>query len=155
MRTSLRGSPILAILTLSLSMVVGTVAAAAEPLLVTVDGFCVCHAPMFIGMAKGIFAKHGVDVRLTFPSTGFESLKDAAGGTAHIAAAAPAVVAQIRAQGAQLTGIFMAFGDATGRVPTDSYLAVVSRKSRGVREDHLEDLKGKTIGVPRGTIAHQ
>jgi len=47
---------------------------------------------MFVGQAKGIFTK----------------------GTAHVAAAAPAVVAQIRAQGAPHTRIFTAFGDATG-----------------------------------------
>jgi sulfonate transport system substrate-binding protein len=133
----------------------GNALAQGTALVVTVDGFCICHAPMFVGDAKGIFRKHGVDVRMTFPATGFVSLKDVGTGAAHVAAAAPAVVAQVRAAGTLLTGIFMAFGDATGKLPTDEYLAVVGRKASGLRGGHLEDLKGKKIGVPRGTIAHQ
>ena len=129
--------------------------AADNALVVTVDGSCICHAPMFVGDAKRIFQKHRVNVRLTFPATGFQSLTAIANGTAHIAAAAPGVVAQVRGKGTPLTGIFMAFGDATGTMATDQYLAIVARKASAIREGHLEDLKGKKVGVPRGTIAHQ
>jgi len=110
---------------------------------------------MFVGIAKGIFEKYGLNIQLTIPASGFEALKQVADGTAHVGAAAPAVIAQTMAQGARLKSIFTAFGDATGKVPTDNYIAVVARGGSGIREGHLEDLHGKKIGAPRGTIAHQ
>jgi len=124
-------------------------------LVVTADGQCICHAPMVVGIAKGIFEKDGLHIQLTYPATGVESLAALGKGAADVAAAAPTVVAQAAAHGIPLKGLFMAFGDATGGVPTDRYLAVIGRKASGLREGHLEDLKGKKIGLPRGTIAHQ
>lgn len=141
---------------LSVLLAVGTATAATmTTLIVTADGPCICHAPMFVGIAKGIFEKYGLNIRLTIPASGFEAVAQVANGTAHVGAAAPAVIAQVMAQGARLKSIFTAFGDATGRVPTDNYIAVVARKESGIREGHLEDVRGKKIGVPRGTIAHQ
>ncbi len=143
---------------LLLSLLLAAETAAAAPittLVVTADGPCVCHAPMFVGIAKGIFAKHGLNIQLTIPATGFEALKQVVDGTAQVGAAAPAVIAQTMAQGARLKSIFTAFGDATGKVATDNYIAVVAGKASGIREGRVEDLSGKKVGVPRGTIAHQ
>jgi NitT/TauT family transport system substrate-binding protein len=128
---------------------------AADVLTATVDGFCICHAPMFVADDLAIFKKHGVEVKLAFPATGFEALAAVGNGSAQIAAAAPGVVAQTIERGTPLTAIFMAFGDATGKVPTDNFMAVVTRKPNGIRAGHIEDLKGRKLGVPRGTIAHQ
>lgn len=144
-------------LLLSVLLAAGTAAAAPiTTLVVTADGGpCICHAPMFVGIAKGIFEKWGLNVRLTIPASGFEALQQVANGTAQVGAAAPAVIAQTMAQGVPLRGIFTAFGDATGKVATDNYLAVVASQASGIRAGHLEDVAGKKIGVPRGTIAHQ
>lgn len=141
---------------LSSLLAAGTATAAPiTTLVVTADGPCICHAPMFVGIAKGIFEKHGLNVQLTIPASGFEAVQQVARGTAQVGAAAPGVIAQTMGQGVPLRGIFVAFGDATGKVPTDNYMAVVASKASGMRQGHLEDVVGKRIGVPRGTIAHQ
>ncbi len=142
-------------LLLSLLLAAGTVAAAPMTTLVVTDGESLSNTPMFVGIARGIFEKYGLNIQLTSPATGFEAMQQVTDGTAQVANAAPAIVAQVIAQGAHLKSIFPARGDATGNVPTDNGIAVVARKSSGIREGHLEDLRVKKIGLPRGTIAHQ
>lgn len=150
------GWRIVAVVCLSILLAAGSATAAPiTRFIVTVGGGCLCHAPMLVGVAKGIFAKYGLDIEIVRPPTGFEAMAGVAAGQFHVAEAAPAVVAQVRAQGLDLKGIFMAFGDATGKVETDKAFAVVSRRASGIREGRLDGLKGKKVGVPRGTIAHQ
>ncbi len=142
---------------LSLLLVAGTATAAPVTRLVVTAGGgpCFCHAVTFVGVARGIFAKYGLDVQIVTPATGFEVLKQVVNGTAQVGDAAPAVIAQMMAQGARLKGIFAEFGDATGTVSTDNFIAVIARRASGIREGHLEDLRGKRVGVPRGTDFHE
>ncbi|MBI4278414.1 MAG: ABC transporter substrate-binding protein [Armatimonadetes bacterium] len=133
----------------------GATAAPVAPMVVTSGGLCICHAPIYVGIAKGIFEKHGLNLRVLRVASGFEGLTAVQTGSAHVADAVMAVVAQAAAQGVQVKAVLMANGDATGKVPTDNYFAIIARRGSGVREGRLEDLKGKKIGLPRGTIAHQ
>jgi len=107
------------------------------------------------GDRKGIFEKHGLNLRILRVASGFEGLTAVQTGSAQDADAVPAVAAQAMSQGVQVKAVLVANGDATGKVPTDNYFAVVARRGSGFRGGHLEDLKGKRIGLPRGTIAHQ
>lgn len=147
---------IIPVLAVSLLLIAGgTTAAPMAPLTITSGGLCICHAPAYVGIAKGIFEKYGLNTQILRVASGFEGLTAVLSGSAHVADAVMAVVAQAAAQGVSVKAVFMANGDATGKVATDDYFAVISRRTRGIREGRLDDLKGKRIGLPRGTIAHQ
>lgn len=115
----------------------------------------VLDAPMVVGIAKGIFEKYGLNVQTIGVATGFEAAKKVADGTAQVGAAAPTAIAQTMGQGVKLKSIVVSNGDATGRVPTDSYVAVIGRGASAIREGHFEDLRGKKIGVRLGSDFHQ
>ncbi len=134
---------------------VRALAAERTTLAVTVHTPSVLDATTVVGVAKGIFEKYRLDIRLVPVPTGFAALKKVVDGTAQVAAAGGTAVAQTLGQGAHLTSILATNGDATGRVPTDSYVAVVARGAIGIREGHIEDLRGRKIGVRRGSDFHQ
>lgn len=126
-----------------------------EKLVVTSGGACICHAPLYVGMEKGIFAKYGLDIEVKRVASGFEGLSALQTGDAQVADAVVAVVAQAAQQGVEATAVLMANGDPSGTKATDEYFAVIARKEAGVGEGKLQDLKGKKVGVPRGTVGHQ
>jgi ABC-type nitrate/sulfonate/bicarbonate transport system substrate-binding protein len=131
-------------------------AAPLTALVIANDGVSICNAPMFVGTAKGIFQKYGLEIQETPAANGFVSLQRVVHGAAQIGTAAPTVIAQTMAQGADLKSIFAGCGDATGRAQTDDVFVVVARKVSGIRGGHLEDLRGKKIGFPaRGAVVHQ
>lgn len=141
----------------SLALAAGTTTAApVTTLAVANDSSSICNAPMLIGVAKGLFYKHGLDIRMHAAGNGFVSLQETNLGAVEIGTAAPTVVVQTISQGARLKSIFVGCGDATGTRPTDGIAEVVARRTSGVREGHLEDLRGKRVGVgARGTVNHQ
>ncbi len=115
----------------------------------------IADAPVYVGVARDIFAKHGLTVQIAPAVPGSGPLQRVVDGSAQIGVAAPAAVAHARARGANLKSIFAAHGDATGKVPTDALFAVIARKTSGVREGHLEDLRGKKVGLASGTDGHK
>jgi ABC-type nitrate/sulfonate/bicarbonate transport system substrate-binding protein len=115
----------------------------------------ILDAPMVAGTVKGIFEKHGVSIQATPVATGFEAAKKVSDGGTQVGAAAPTALAQTIGQGARLKALFASNGDATGAISTDSYIAVVARGNNGIREGHLEDLRGKKVAVRRGSDFHQ
>jgi ABC-type nitrate/sulfonate/bicarbonate transport system substrate-binding protein len=145
------------VLLISLLLAAGTATAAPMTTLVVTAATSpsVLHATMFVGVAKGIFEKNGLKVQLIPHVNAVVALKKVIDGTAQVGAAAPTALAQTIAQGAHVKGIFASNGDATGKVPTDGYFAVVARKASGIREGHLEDLRGKKIGVRRASDFHE
>lgn len=144
------------VILLSLLLAAGTAAAAPiTTLVVTSSSGVPPQAAMFAGIARGIFERHSLRIQIITTPTGFEALKQVTDGTAQIGNGAPTAIAQTMAQGARLKSIVASWGDATGSVPTDNAIAVVARASAGIREGHLEDLRGKKVGVPRGTDFHQ
>ncbi len=143
-------------LVLLLSLLLATTTATAAPittLKVTVTGL-LSRTTVAVGIARGIFEKYGLNIQLSPTATGFAACQQVTDGTAQIGSAAPLVIAQMIAQGAHLKSIFPQNGDATGTVPTDATVAVVARKASGIREGHLEDLRGKKVGLARGTDNH-
>jgi NitT/TauT family transport system substrate-binding protein len=115
----------------------------------------ILDAPMVVGIARGIFEKHGVKIQPTPVATGFEAMKKVSEGSAQIGAAAPTAIAQTMGRGARLRAVVASNGDATGSIPTDSYIAIIARGTSGIRENHFEDLGGKKIGVRHGSDFHQ
>lgn len=144
------------IMLLSVLLAAGTaVAAPITTLTVAVITPSLIDAPIVVGIAKGIFEKHGLEIRTRSVPNGFEALRRLIDGTVQIGAAGATAVAQTLGQGVPLRVIAVTNGDATGRVPTDPYLAVVAGKVSGIRAGHLEDLRGKRVGVRRGSDFHQ
>ena len=140
---------------LSMLLAAGTATAAPMTTLVVTVLNPIADAPVYVAVARDIFAKHGLAVRIVPATPGFGPLQRVIDGTAQVGVASPGQVALALAQGANLKGIFTAHGDATGKVPTDALFAVVARKTSGIREGHLEDLRGKKIGLPRGSDGHK
>jgi ABC-type nitrate/sulfonate/bicarbonate transport system substrate-binding protein len=133
----------------------GSGAKSVSKLTATSGGACICHAPLYVGISKGFFKKRGLDVQFRQISSGFTAMGALSTGDADVADAVVAVAAQASSQGIDSTGVVVANGDATGTVDTSKYFAVVARKGTGITEGDVASLRGKTIGVPTGTIAHQ
>jgi ABC-type nitrate/sulfonate/bicarbonate transport system substrate-binding protein len=129
--------------------------AQTKTLAVTVLTPSVLDAVMVVGIAKGIFQTRGVDVRPVPVPTGFAALKNITEGTAQVGGAGGTAVMQTVGKGANLTGILVTNGDATGKVPTDSYVTIVARGESQIRKDHIEDLRGKRVAVRRASDFHQ
>jgi NitT/TauT family transport system substrate-binding protein len=150
------GRRFIQVMLLSVLLAAGT--AAATPittLVVTVLSSSALDAPIVVGIARGIFEKYGLKIQVSTAASGFEALRQVADGTAQIAGAAGTAIAQTIGQGVRLKAVVVSNGDATGKVPTDSYVAVVARGASGIREGHLEDLRGKKVGVRRRSDFHQ
>ena len=131
-------------------------AAPVATLSVANDSDSICNVPMWVGAAKGIFQRHGLDIRMHSATNGFAALREVDDGFAQIGAAAPTVFLQFLSQGARLKGILVGCGDATGSMATDNIVEIVARRTAAVREGHVEDLRGKRIGLGgRGTVNHQ
>jgi sulfonate transport system substrate-binding protein len=136
-----------------------TEAAVAQPapqtLTATSGGICICHAPLYVGIEKGFFRQRGLDIQFRQISSGFTAMGALQTGDAQVADAVVAVAAQAAAQGIESKAVLVANGDPTGSVDTSKYFAIVSRPGTQVQEGKIETLKGKTIGVAVGTVAHQ
>lgn len=142
------------IMLLSVLFAVNTVTAAPITTLTVVIAPGVGQAPVYIGVARGIFEKYGLNVRVGNAVTGLAGITQVLDGTAQIGSAAPGPIAQAAPAGS-LKSIVAAWGDATGSVPTDDTLVIVARRTGGIREGHPEDLRGKKVGLPWGTDNHQ
>jgi sulfonate transport system substrate-binding protein len=143
-------------LLLSLLLAAGTATAAPiTTLAVTVLSPTVIEAPMVVGIARGIFERYGLKIQMSTAANGFVALKQVADGVTQVGAASTTAAAQTMGQGARFKSIVVVNGDATGKVSTDSYVAFVARGASGIHEGRLEDLRGKKIGVRRGSDGHQ
>lgn len=144
------------VMLLSLLLTVGT--ATASPIAtvdVTVISPAAIDAVMVVGVARGIFEKYGLKIRTRIVANGFDAVKQIADGNAQVAAAAGTAIAQAVGQGIRLKAVMVSNGDATGSISTDSYVTVIGRGPSGIREGHLEDLRGKKVVVRRGSDFHQ
>jgi ABC-type nitrate/sulfonate/bicarbonate transport system substrate-binding protein len=130
-------------------------ARAATKLAVTVFSGSVLDTPMVVGLTKGIFAKYGLEVQPVPVATGFEALAKVADGVAQVGSSSPTALAQLIAAGRTLKGIVASNGDATGSVPTDSYIAIVARGPSGLHAGRIADLRGKRIAVRLRSDFHQ
>lgn len=126
-----------------------------QNLRVASSGICVCHAPLYVGMAKGIFEKHGLRIDPIQTPSGFQSQSMVTVGGAEVGDSAVAPAAAAAQQGIRNAAILIANGDASGRVATDEYFAVIARAESGIKPGQIRDLRGKRVGVATGTIAHQ
>ena len=107
-------------------------AASVTPLVVTSGGVSIGHAPLYIGMEKGIFSKYGLDVKIRQVASGFEALSALQTGDAQVADAVVAVAAQAAQQGVEVTAVVMANGDPTSpRRPNGTFWRSHTSSRRG------------------------
>ena len=110
-------------------------APAAGPLLVAYGGHNETVIPMWVGIEKGIFRKHGVDPRMLQTRSGPIMMATLASGGAPLVWAAPSSAINSSVSGFKLT----CFAAGNNRIPRE----LIVRK--GI--ESLEDLRGKTFGV--------
>jgi NitT/TauT family transport system substrate-binding protein/sulfonate transport system substrate-binding protein len=142
-------------MSLGLALIIGVsslpVAPAAGQGLPTVDvviGNNFGHLPMFVGVDKGLFKKHGVEVRLKVVSTGTEMVAAMQKREVQIGDMSVTTFLKARHRGDPLTVIALIMNDAT-TAHADDPLAIVARKGSGIRPGAVEDLKGKRIGLAK------
>ena len=91
------------------------------------------HLPMFVGVDKGIFKKHGVDVRLKVVNTGTDMVNAMQKREVQIGDMSVTTFLKARHAGDPFRVIGIIMSDAT-RANADEPLAIVARKDSGVAQ---------------------
>ena len=132
----------------------GVAAAQSMPVLDLVVGNNFGHLPMFVGVEKGLFKQHGVEVRLKVVNTGTDMVN--AMQKHEVQAGDMSVTTFLKARHAgepfRVIGIIMS--DAT-RSNADEPLAIIARKGSGIRPGNIEDLKGKRLGLAQAQTSDE
>jgi len=131
-----------------------TAAAQATPSMEAVIGNNFGHLPMFVGVEKGLFKKHGVDVKLKVVSTGSEMVAAMKKGEVQIGDMSVTTFLKARHDGSPFSVVGLIMNDAT-TAKADDPLAIVARKGSGIRPGALEDLKGKRVGLARAQTSDE
>ena len=108
---------------------------AASPLLIAYGGHNETMAPIWVGIEKGLFRKHGVDPRALQTRSGPIMMATLASGDAPLVWAAPSSALNTSVSGMKLG----CFAVGNNKVPRE----LIVRK--GI--ESFEDLRGKTFGV--------
>jgi ABC-type nitrate/sulfonate/bicarbonate transport system substrate-binding protein len=128
-------------------------AAAQQPAVLAVAvGNNFNHVPSFVGVEKGIFLKHGVDVKLKVLSTGQEMAKALQAGEVQAIGSAYSNYPLAVERGMAARGVVGLMGDRTGRY-WDESVAIWTRKGTGITK--IEDLAGRRVGTPAGGTADE
>ena len=110
------------------------------------------HVPSFVGVEKGIFLKHGVDLKLKVLATGQEMAKALQAGEAQIIGSAFSNYPVAVERGMAARGVVGLMGDRTGRY-SDDPVSIWTRRGTGITK--LEDLAGRKVGTPVGGTADE
>ena len=110
------------------------------------------HLPMFVGVEKGLFRKHGVDLKLKVVNTGTDMVNAMHKRGVQIGDMSVTTFLKARHDGAPFTVVGLIMNDATA-TNADDPLAIVARKDSGIRQ--VEDLKGKRVGLARGQTSDE
>jgi ABC-type nitrate/sulfonate/bicarbonate transport system substrate-binding protein len=110
------------------------------------------HVPSFVGVEKGIFLKHGVDVKLKVLNTGQEMSKALQAGEAQIIGSAYSNFPLAVERGMAAKGVVGLMGDRTSRY-SDQPVSIWTRKASGIAR--IEDLAGRKVGTPVGGTADE
>jgi ABC-type nitrate/sulfonate/bicarbonate transport system substrate-binding protein len=108
---------------------------AAGPLLIAYGGHNETMAPIWVGIEKGVFRKHGIDPRALQTRSGPIMMATLASGGASLVWAAPGSAMNSSVGGMKLT----CFAAGNNAMPRE----LIARK--GI--ESIEDLRGKTFGV--------
>src|SRR5262245_65798663 len=112
------------------------------------------HLPMFIGVEKGFFRKHGVDAKMLVVDTGTDMVNAMHDGRAQIGDMSTTTYLKAVHAGEPFKVIGLIMNDAT-RDNCDDPLAIVTKKGRGIEAGKVSDFKGKKIGLARGQTSDE
>ena len=115
-------------------------------------GSNVNHVPSFVGVEKGIFLKHGIDLKLKLLNTGQEMSKALQAGEVEIIGSAYSNFPVAVERGMAAKGVVGLTGDRTSKY-SDQALSIIARKGSGITK--VEDLVGKRVGTPVGGTADE
>jgi len=147
MKRIVSGTGVLAVAMLAVS------AAAQQPApMVAAVGSNMNHVPSFVGVEKGIFLKHGIDLKLKVLATGQEMAKALQAGEVQIIGAAYSNYPLAVEGGMAAKGVVGLMGDRTSR-HSDEPVSVWTRKGTGITR--IEDLAGRKVGTPVGGTADE
>lgn len=110
------------------------------------------HVPSFVGVEKGIFLKHGIDLKLKVLATGQEMAKALQAGEVQIIGSAYSNYPLAVERGMAAKGVVGLVGDRTSRRSDDS-VSIWTRKGTGITR--IEDLAGRRVGTPVGGTADE
>ena len=116
------------------------------PVMEAVIGNNFGHLPMFVGVEKGLFQKHGVDLKLKVVNTGTDMVNSMHKNEVQFGDMSVTTFLKARHAGAPFLVVGMIMNDATTAF-ADQPLAIVARKGSGVAK--VEDLRGKRVGLAR------
>ena len=110
------------------------------------------HAAAFIAVERGIFSKHGLDARLVMYQTGVEMINGLLNGAqdVNIMGSIPFLAGTSNGQPLVLIGHL--HGDALAQSYSMNN-SIVANPASGIKEGDMKTLRGKKIGLPRGTGA--
>lgn len=104
------------------------------------------YAPIYVGVEKGIFLKHGIDLKVTVASSGTQAVAALQSGQAQFIAVSWSTLLGPAAQGVPVQAFAMVNG--TPEANYDKFLAMVVRP--GINAKSAADLKGLKIGLQLG-----
>ena len=132
----------------------GLAVAQQMPVIEIVVGNNFGHLPMFVGVEKGLFKKHGVDVKLKVVNIGSQMVTAMQKREVQVGDMSVTTFLKARHGGDPFRVIGIIQSDAT-RSNADEPLAIVARKGSGVNAGVVETLKGKRIGLSRGQTSDE
>jgi ABC-type nitrate/sulfonate/bicarbonate transport system substrate-binding protein len=132
----------------------GIAAAQNMPAMEAVVGNNFGHLPMFVGVEKGFFKKHGVDVKLKVVNIGSQMVTSMQKNEVQIGDMSVTTFLKAVHGGDPFRVIGVIQSDAT-RANADEPLAIVARKDSGIRPGNIEDLKGKRIALSKGQTSDE
>jgi len=110
------------------------------------------HAMLFAGVERGIFAKYGLNAKMVFYPTGVEMLNGMVAGQQDVSLLGSAPFLAAAGNGAPLVLIGHLHGDATRNIYSEPH-SVVAAEASGLKVGDIAGLKGKRIGLARGTVS--
>ena len=130
------------------------VAAQQLPVMEVVVGNNFGHLPMFVGVEKGLFRKHGVEIKLKVVNIGSQMVTSMQKNEVQIGDMSVTTFLKARHGGDPFRVIGIIQSDAT-RANADEPLAIVARRGSGIRVGNIEDLKGKRIALSKGQTSDE